>query len=208
MKQLVVLLSILFSFSSVVAQEYKSCENSAYCKKFIKDKQASTSTISADFTESSYSSMLKEAQKSSGELWFKQPGKIRFEHVSPKKTVLLINNQSIKYFDNGKEIKNVAALKVIRKIQDLMVKMFSGAFFESKEFTLSYYENATNYKINLTPKNKRMTKYISVIQLVFSKKDGTLKELTIKENETDKLVYTFSNIQLNKTILDIKFSTL
>ena len=81
-------------------------------------------------------------------------------------------------------------------------------FFESKEFTLSYYENATNYKINLTPKNKRMSKYMSVIQLVFSKKDGTLKELTIKENETDKLVYTFSNIQLNKAILDIKFSTL
>jgi outer membrane lipoprotein-sorting protein len=53
-----------------------------------------------------------------------------------------------------------------------------------------------------------MSKYMSVIQLVFSKKDGTLKELTIKENETDKLVYTFSNIQLNKAILDIKFSTL
>ncbi len=207
MKQVLFLFSLVFSFFLSVAQDYQPCENSLACKKLIKEKQASTYTITADFTETRFSSMLKDPQKSSGSLWYKQAGKIRFEHSAPQKKILLINDQSIKYFENGKEITNVSALKVIRKIQDLMVKMFSGSFFDSKEFKLNYFENAVNYKLILTPKNKRMAKYIAGIQLIFSKKDGTLKELMIKENDTEKLVYAFSSVQLNKAILDSKFTT-
>jgi outer membrane lipoprotein-sorting protein len=44
--------------------------------------------------------------------------------------------------------------------------------------------------------------------LIFDKKALTLKEMTMAESDTEKVVYTFSNTKLNETINDSKFITL
>ena len=50
-----------------------------------------------------------------------------------------------------------------------------------------------------------MAKYISEIQLLFDKKSLILAEMSMIENEKEKVVYTFTNYQLNQIINDSKF---
>jgi outer membrane lipoprotein-sorting protein len=110
--------------------------------------------------------------------------------------------------ENGKEVSNATSKMIVKKVQSLMVKMMSGDFLSSKEFKISYYENSTNYKLILKPVSSKISKYVEKIELVFSKKDLLMKEISIFESDTEKVVYSFSNIQENQSIQDAKFTTL
>lgn len=197
-----------FLFSSIMAQDYKKLTDKTACKAAIEKKHKSITTLSANFSESTHSSMFKTPKKGSGTLHYKKKDKIRWEHTSPNKQVILINGKTVKLSENGKEITNATSKQVVKKIQNMMVQMISGDFLNEKDFSIVYYENTSNYKLVLTPKNDRMKKYIKHVDLIFDKKALTLKEMTMAESDTEKVVYTFTDTQLNETINDSKFTTL
>ena len=87
-----------------------------------------------------------------------------------------------------------------------MVKMLSGTFLDDKDFKISYYENSSQYKLILKPTSERISKYIDNVILIFDKNDILLKEMSLVESENEKLVYSFSNVLLNNSISDTKFS--
>lgn len=202
--RLFIVFCLLFTFTSF-CQEFKKMSDVADVKAKLKVKMASTLSMSADFKETTYSSMFDAPKKASGLLCFKQKQKIRWEHTSPIKNVLLIDGNSVKYSEKGREVKDPTTKMVVKKIQGMMVKMLSGDFLNEKEFTISYSENTTAYKLKLTPKSSRIGKYIESISLVFSKTDLLLKEMTMSESESDKVVYAFSNMKVNESINDLTF---
>ncbi len=183
-------------------------QDSAPCSKALKAKMDKTKSLSADFKETTYSEMFDNPQKADGKFWYKQKDKIRWEHTSPKKQVILINGEKVRMSENGKEISNATSKMIVKKVQGLMVKMMSGDFLSSKDFKVAYYDNGTNYKLVLTPVNAKISKYVEKIELVFSKKDLLMKELSIFESDTEKVVYSFSNVQENQSIQDTKFTAL
>jgi outer membrane lipoprotein carrier protein len=202
-------LMILFFWSvSSYAQDYKKIQDPSTCSKSLKAKMEKTKSLSADFKETTVSEMFDNPQKADGKFWYKQKDKIRWEHTSPKKQVILINGEKVKMSENGKEVSNATSKMIVKKVQSLMVKMMSGDFLSSKEFKISYYENSTNYKLILKPVSSKISKYVEKIELVFSKKDLLMKEISIFESDTEKVVYSFSNIQENQSIQDAKFTTL
>ncbi len=206
MKNLLNGLLFLLVSSISFGQEYKKISSPATCKKSIQDHHKSTKSITADFTEKVHSAMFESPQKGSGKLFYKQSDKIRWEHTEPKKQVILINGKSVKMSENGKEVTNATSKAVIKKIQNMMIQMLSGDFLNEKDFNIAYYENANNYKLVLTPKNDRMKRYISQVDLIFEKKALVLKEMSMVEDESEKIVYTFTNTQVNGTIDETKFT--
>ena len=176
------------------------------CKKQINDHAKSTSSISAYFTEESYSSMLIGVQTANGKLNYKKSDKIRWEHFSPRQQIVLINGNQIRLSENGKEVKNASANRIAKKVQALMLQLFNGDFLNEKEFSISYFENSYNYKLILKPKNGRMSNYISKIEMVILKKTLALRELVLQESETDKIVYSFSSVIFNTVLSDSNFT--
>ena len=87
----------------------------------------------------------------------------------------------------------------------MMINLISGDFLNEKEFSISYFEDNSSYKLVLIPKSQGMSKYISSIILLFDKKNLVLNEMSLIESEADKIVYTFTNILLNESINDNKF---
>ena len=197
---------VLFFAFSAFSQSYQKINDSAKCKKIINEHAKSTTSISADFKEESYSSMLTEVQTAHGQLKYKKSDKIRWEHIAPKKQIVLISGNQIKLFENGKEIKNASANRIAKKVQSLMLQLFNGDFLNEKEFSISYYENSYNYKLILKPKNGRMSNYISKIEMVISKKTLALNQLVLEESESDKIIYTFSTVLFNSTLADSNFT--
>lgn len=201
-----ILFIFLISSSTTFGQTFSKMSNSTSCKAKINAKANETKSISADFEEVMYSSMFNTPKKARGKLLFKDPSKIRWEHISPKKQVILIDGAKARFQENGKEVTNPTANKLVKKIQGLMVQLFSGDFLNEKEFSISYYESSSQYKLILKPKSSRMSLYISSIELLFSKKTALLDEMTMIETADDKLVYSFSNTQTNGSISDSKFT--
>ena len=197
---------LLFTASATFGQQFSKSENVASVKSKINKKAKETKSISADFEEVMYSSMFNTLKKAKGKLLYKDPSKIRWEHISPTKKIILIDGAKARFQENGKEVTNPTANKVVKKIQGLMVQLFSGDFLNEKEFNVSYYESSSQYKLILKPKSSRMSRYISSIELLFSKKTALLDEMTMIETADDKLVYSFSNTQTNGSISDSKFT--
>jgi len=196
----------LFFVVAVSGQTYTKIGNPASCKAKINEKAKATKSIEANFNETVYSSMFNTPKKAVGELTYKKADKIRWEHISPKKQIILINGSTARFQENGKEVSNPTANRVVKKIQGLMVQMFSGNFLNEKEFSISYFESAKQYKLVLKPKSSRMSKYIASIELLFSKTTLLLDEMTMIETEADKVNYVFSQVKTNTTISDTKFT--
>lgn len=198
---------LFFIVWGVFSQDYSKLADTKACKAALEKQHKSTESIQADFTETTTSSLLTTAQKGSGKMWYKKSDKIRWEKIKPESQIILINGSSVKLQENGKEVSSASSKMVVKKIQQLMVQMMTGEFLNEKEFSISYFDNKSTYKLQLVPKTEKMKKYVASISLVFAKETLVLKEITMKQNETDKLVYQFSNLQQNTTINDSKFTT-
>lgn len=189
------------------AQEYTKLSDPKACKTALEKQHKETKSIQSDFSETASSSLLSTPQKGSGKMWYKKEDKIRWEKTKPESQIILINGKTVKLQEKGKEVSSASSKMVVKKIQQLMVQMMTGDFLNEKDFKITYYESKTNYKLVLTPKSDKMKRYVAEISLIFGKEGLLLKELTMKQNETDKLVYSFTNMQQNGTINDSKFTT-
>ena len=199
-------LFLLFS-TTLSAQDFAKIADPKACKATLEKQHKETKTIQADFTETATSPLLTTAQKGSGKMWYKRENKIRWEKSKPESQIILINGKTVKLQEKGKEVSSASSKMVVKKIQGLMVQMMTGEFLNEKEFKIGYYENKSNYKLVLTPKSDKMKRYVSEIILIFTKKEGTIKELTMMTDKDNKLVYSFSNMEVNGTINDSKFTT-
>lgn len=189
------------------AQDYSKIPDPKACKAALEKQHKETKAIKADFTETATSALLTNAQKGSGKMWYKKENKIRWEKTKPENQIILINGKTVKLQEKGKEVSSASSKMVVKKIQGLMVQMMTGEFLNEKEFRISYFENKSNYKLVLTPKSDKMKRYVSEINLVFGKKELTIKELIMQTDKDNKLVYSFSNMEVNGTINDSKFTT-
>lgn len=207
MKFISSLILLLVVSAQSYAQEYTKIADPKACKTALEKQHKETKAIQADFTETVTSSLLTNAQKGSGKMWYKKENKIRWEKSKPESQVILINGKTVKLQEKGKEVSSASSKMVVKKIQQLMVQMMTGEFLNEKEFKISYFENKSNYKLILTPKSDKMKRYVSEINLIFGKKELTIRELTMLTDNDNKLVYSFSNMEVNGTINDTKFTT-
>jgi outer membrane lipoprotein carrier protein len=206
MKYLLFFATISFSFIGI-SQDYKMVSDKSPVKAEIEKKHKETNSIIADFSEKVHSDMFKEPQSGNGKLYFKKENKVRWEHTSAKQ-LILINGDNVKLYEDGKLVSNPASQKVVKQIQGMMISMLSGDFLNEKEFSITYQENTKYYRLSLTPKNPRMAKHLTKIELRFSKSSLLLDEMTMIEKGNQKIIYTFTNLKTNQTIVDSKFNTL
>ncbi len=196
---------LFFCSNSVVAQNFSKVENPTAVKIKINSKAKSTTSISANFSEEVHSSMFNKAKKATGKLNYKKANKIRWEHINPKKQIILIDGTKVQMKENGKVVNNVASNRIVKKVQSLMMQLFNGDFLNEKEFRISYFYNSASYKLVLKPKSSKMAKYISSIEMIFNKKTLALSQINMIETEDDRVEYKFSSIIMNKPISDSKF---
>lgn len=205
MTRLIVALVLLLA-PFAYGQSFKKIVDPTLCKNKIDTHIKRTTSIIANFKEENYSSMFNSVKTAQGNLKYKKTDKIRWEHTAPKKQLILIDGKNMRIKENGKEVNSVTAKRVVRNIQSLMLQLFNGKFLHEKEFRITFYENIEYYKLLLKPKNSTLAKYISQIELVFDKKLLYMHQLTLKETEEDKIVYTFSSVSLNQFVSNSNFT--
>ena len=125
-------------------------------KRVLVEHSKGLQSISADFEELVYSYLFDVPIKASGKLLYENENscKIRWEHFLPKSKIILIDGSSFRIQDQGVEINNSSAKRVMGQIQKLMLSLFSGSFLNEKRFNVTFFENDKQYKYVLSPKKQ------------------------------------------------------
>lgn len=161
-----------------------------------------TKTLKAVFKSEKTLSFMTTPQLSSGEFYFSNDGRIRWEQNKPSSYIILVNKGGLRISDNGKEVDVAHAGKVGEQMGNLIVKLVSGDFDDPKMFSNDVLESSNSWVIKLIPVNKRLRDVYENIELIFSKEDLQLDNLTFIEKNGDKNVMTFSNQKINVEIAD------
>ena len=171
----------------------------------IKNAAGQVNTVRCDFIQEKHLKILANPLVSKGVLYFKVPGSLRWEYISPVRSILLMHNGKTKRFIMRKDdfIEDSSAnLQAMGFVLKEITMWLNGRFDENPQFTATL---EAGHKILLLPKEKSFSMMIQKIELILANKPGIIKSVTIFENENSFTKLVFKKSILNDTIDDSMF---
>jgi outer membrane lipoprotein-sorting protein len=162
-------------------------------------------SIRADFVQEKHLKILAKPIISQGRLYFKAPGSIRWEYLSPAKTLTLMNKRGAMVYIQSE--KKWVADKTQSDARGIVMgeinNWFTGRFQENTAFT-PVYKPGPPPSVILTPKED-MKNFISQIVLKLSQTTGMVEQVEIMEGHGNRSKITFKNEELNVDLSDSLF---
>ena len=149
-----------------------------------------------------YMKILLKPLVSKGSFFFLSPNSLRWEYISPVKSILLMHKGRIKRYievDKGYAEDASARLQAMRIVMQEIAMWLLGSFDQNPNFIASLHTKPAS-TITLTPKEKSFADIIKRIELKLSPKPGVIKSVKIIENENSFTLLEFTNVELNKKI--------
>jgi len=171
----------------------------------IKDVAGQVNTVRCDFIQEKHMKIFANPLVSKGVLYFKVPGSLRWEYISPIRSVLLTHKGKTKRFvmrNDGFTEDSSANLQAMGIVVKEITLWLSGRFDENPQFKAIL---KSGRKILLLPKEKSFSTMIQKIELILSDRPGILKTVTIYESDNSYTRLIFNNARLNDKIDDSLF---
>ncbi|MBN1545766.1 MAG: outer membrane lipoprotein carrier protein LolA [Syntrophaceae bacterium] len=174
----------------------------------IKEQSEKISTISARFTQKKEMSILAKPLLSEGRFYFKSPDSVRWEYMTPVRSILLMHHGDIHRYVKGEKgfIEDASVRMPGMKIVFQEITTWSkGRFDQNKSFS-AVLKPGKSPMIILTPKEKGLADMIKRIEITLSgEKVGAIKTIQIIEGEKASTLLEFKDIELNRGIEDALF---
>lgn len=203
----ILLMLVLASFSPS-KKGYKLSNNPTAVLSKLKNTASQTKTIVADFKEETFLAAFAKPQITTGKFHYKANDKMRWSQNTPFEYIIMINGESLRIKNNGKEQTNVGSKKMAGKVNEFMLKMINGDYQDDKDMKTVVYESSTNYMLEMTPTTKPMNKIYSKFEMYFSKSNNRLESIIFFQPGGDKKITTFSHQKYNTTINNSIFTKL
>jgi len=171
----------------------------------IKNAAGQVNTVRCDFIQEKHLKILASPLVSKGVLYFKVPGSLRWEYISPVRSILLMHNGKTKRFIMRKDdfIEDSSAnLQAMGFVLKEITMWLNGRFDENPQFTAIL---KAGHKIVLLPKEKSFSMMIQKIELMLSNTPGIIKSVTIYESDNSFTKLFFKKSILNGKIDDSMF---
>jgi outer membrane lipoprotein carrier protein len=193
-KKIIIFLVGLFCFytSAIYADDW---DEIAKVAKNIK-------SISAKFTQEKHMKILVKPLISEGIFFFTAPKSLRWEYVSPVKSILLMHNGNGKSYiqvKNGLVEDTRAKAQAMEIVMQEITSWLNGRFHDDPNFGAELIKDKTD-KIIITPKDKSLSDIISSIELQISRDEGIIKSVKISESRDSYTLLIFKGVEHNKSI--------
>ncbi len=183
------------------ADGYKKISDIKVLEKKVKEFSQSVNTIKSDFLQVKHLDALEVTIESKGKFWFKKENYLRWEYTDPYKYIIAINKDKFIIKNEGKKQEfDTENNKIFKEINNLIINSVRGNLLMDKNFSVEAYENATSYKVVLSPKMVHLKEILSKVEMYFSKKDMSVYKVKMIENEEDYTEINFNNRKLNEKI--------
>jgi outer membrane lipoprotein carrier protein len=168
----------------------------------VRREAAQVQSIHARFTQKKQMKILSKPLLSQGQFFFQAPASVRWEYTAPVRSILLMDQGSMKrYINTGSGFTEEAEgrLPAMEMVMREIGTWLRGQFDQSRYFTATLVSKPSP-KIILTPKDSSFAKLIRRIELVPSPQPGVLKSILIVEDEKTTTLFEFRAVQVNKPI--------
>lgn len=160
-------------------------------------------SISARFTQIKEMRILAKPLISEGRFYFNSPDSVRWEYMTPVRSILLLHKGDIHRYVKGEKgfIEDISVKMPGMKVVFQEITAWSkGRFDQNKSFTATL-KPGKAAMIILTPKEKGVADMIKRIEITLSaEKAGAIKTIQIIEDEKSSTWLEFKDIEMNKGI--------
>lgn len=164
-------------------------------------------SVKSAFVQEKHLSALENKTVSKGFFYYLKENKVRLEFTTPFPSVVIINDGKMQMQDGNKAGKsNLRSTKAFQSISRIMTDFIHGTALSNPDFSTKILENTTQYKLEMSPENKMMKNYFSVIYLFFDKKDQNPTRLELHEKSGDYTSLSFTNRETNIPLDEALFS--
>ena len=181
----------LFSAEVASAQDWTS----------LKEAFRNIRSVKADFLQKRFLQILTKPLLSEGKLFFYTPDSVRWEYLSPLRSVMLQKGSTIQVynFSEGKWKPEITqAVEARRMVVAEISQWFQGRFDESKAFKHTY-SPGPPARIILVP-GEGINRFIQRIEIVLSVRPGVIDRVEIEEPGGSRTFIEFRNVEINSSI--------
>jgi outer membrane lipoprotein-sorting protein len=176
--------------------------------KKVQESQQKTQTLQADFRQEKELALLSKPEVSTGTFVYSKPNNVLWTYDAPKRVQMVIAGgvMTTYYQDLGK-----AERIDVKRFEDRIFKYMgaSGAIDELAryfDFTFTDSKSKPVYVLDLTPKNKAVSKRVRRIKLWIDKKTYLTSKIEYVEGDGDITRYEFTNVRINEPVPQSRFA--
>ncbi len=186
----VLIIVALFSAEMAPAQDLTS----------LKEAFRNIRSVKADFLQKRSLPILTKPLLSEGKLFFSMPDSIRWEYLSPLRSVMLRKGNNIQIYNFSDGVWKPEMAQAVESRQMVLAEIshwFQGRFDESKAFKHSYSPGPPERVILIS--KEEIEKFISRIEIVLSTKPGVIDRVEIEEPGGSRTSIVFKNVEINSS---------
>lgn len=176
--------------------------------KKIQEQQKKTSTLQADFRQEKELALLAKPEVSTGTFLFSRPSNVLWTYDAPKRVQMVIADGVLTtYYPDLRKAEKVD----VKRFEDRIFKYMgaTGAIDELAryfDFTFTDSKSKQVYVLDLTPKNRAVSKRVQRIKLWIDKTTYLTTKVEYVEGDGDITRYEFTNVKINVPVPASRFA--
>jgi len=167
----------------------------------LKEAFRNIRSVKAEFLQKRSLPILTKPLFSEGKLFFSMPDCLRWEYLSPLRSVMLRkgNNIQIYNFSDGVwKPEMTQAVESRRMVLSEISHWFQGRFDESKAFKHSYSPGPPERAILIS--REGINRFINRIEIILSVRPGVIDRVEIEEPGGSRTSIEFKNVEINSSL--------
>ena len=206
MKKFLYLLIAVFLFSAHV--NYSQADELETVVDGIQNNYEEITDFHADFTQEATVKALDKVQKADGEVWFKKPGKMRWNYYTPVKDEIVSDGKTL-WFYNVEEKQVIESPLAQVSETETTTTLLSGLGNIKKLFDASFSESGKsdkngNYMVDLKPKTGEED--YNKVTVAVDKDSMIVNTIYLYDPFGNLTKITLNDIEIDKGVSDSLFS--
>jgi outer membrane lipoprotein-sorting protein len=172
----------------------------------LKEKFNNIRSVKAEFIQRRSLQILTKPLSSEGRLFFYAPDSLRWEYLSPPRSVMLQKGNNIQLYDfvdSAWKPEKTHANESRRVVFSEIIHWFQGRFDESEAFE-HFYSPGPPERVILVAK-EGIDKFISRIEIVLSARPGVVDQVEIEEPGGSLTTIEFKDVEINSSLSSALF---
>ena len=184
----VVVATVLLSAAPALSQDWTS----------LKEASRNIRSVKAEFLQKRYLQILTKPLLSEGKLFFYIPDFLRWEYLSPLRSVMLQKGNTIQIYNFSEGMwkpEMTQAVEARRMVLAEISRWFQGRFDESKAFKHTY-SPGPPARVTMVA-GEGTNRFIQRIEIVLSVRPGVIDRVEIEESGGSRTLIEFKNVEIN-----------
>ncbi len=181
--------------------------------RLLRESRAPYHTFATRFLQRKHLDILEQDLQSEGMIFFRRPGLVRYEILSPVRSLMVYDGQKVRCYafveDKWRLLNNPSATAIGQVLRQIG-RWIQGDFDEDRKmFEISVVPSEDGGCIHLVPRSEALAQYVRRIEIYVAKTSGSygVSRVIIRESDVDLTDMRFRQDLRNQPIPEGAFSS-